>query len=327
MPASARDALAYWTLAPGAGALRAERLPALAPSEVRVETLFTGVSRGTERLVFAGRVPDTVAAHMRAPFQSGDFPFPVKYGYAAVGRVVEGPASLAGRIVFALHPHQDGFVIPAEAALPLPEGVPPRRAVLAANMETALNALWDSAAGPGDRIVVVGAGALGALVASLAGRLPGAEVTLVDVLPDRARLAARLGVGFTTPDEAPLDADVVFHTSATAAGLATALGCAGVEGRIVELSWHGEGETPVPLGGAFHSKRLALISSQVGRVSPSRRPRWPHRRRLEKALELLRDERLDLLLGPPVPFADLPERMAALLEGPDACPLIAYGKN
>lgn len=324
MSAPDRDARAFWTIRSGAGELRTERLPALAPSEVRVETLFTGVSRGTERLVFTGRVPDSVAAHMRAPFQGGEFPFPVKYGYAAVGRIAEGPRDLLGRIVFALHPHQDRFVVPAEAAVPLPEGLPPARAVLAANMETALNALWDSGAAPGDRIVIVGAGALGALVAALAGRMPGAEVTLVDVAPARARLAARLGVGFAAPDDAPQDADVVIHTSATAAGLSTALGCAGVEARIVELSWHGTGDVAVPLGGAFHSKRLALISSQVGRVSPAHRPRWPHRRRLAKALELLRDERLDALLGPPVPFAALPGRMEELLAGPDPCPLIAY---
>jgi threonine dehydrogenase-like Zn-dependent dehydrogenase len=316
MPLQAR---AFWTIAAGIGELRAETLAPLGPGEVLVETLFSGVSRGTERLVFEERVPSSEFERMRAPFQSGDFPFPVKYGYAAVGSVAGSDEH-----VFALHPHQDRFSLPREAALPLPEGVPPARAVLAANMETALNALWDSGAGPGERIIVIGAGAVGSLVAYLAGRIAGTETTLVDIDPAREQLAHALGVGFALPAAAPGGADVVFHASASAAGLATALGCAGDEASVVELSWYGEGAVAVPLGGAFHALRLKLISSQVGRVSPGRRPRWTHRRRLAKALELLRDPRLDALLSKPVPFTELPARMSELLAGPDPCPLIAY---
>lgn len=312
-------ARAFWTTATETGELREETLAPPSPGETMVETLFSGVSRGTERLVFEARVPLSEFARMRAPFQAGDFPHPVKYGYAAVGR-----DAASGALVFALHPHQDRFVVPAEAVTPLPEGVPPARAVLAANMETALNALWDSGAGPGERIVVVGAGAVGALTAFLAGCMPGTETTLVDIDPSRARLAEALGVGFAAPEAAPRNADVVFHASASAAGLACALASAGDEATIVELSWYGAGEVAVPLGGAFHALRLRLVSSQVGRVSPGRRPRWPHRRRLAKALELLRDPRLDALLSGPVPFTEMPLRMASLLAGPDPCPLIAY---
>lgn len=314
------DARAFWITGPGSAELRAEPLAPPGPDEVLVETLFSGVSRGTERLVFEGRVPQSEFARMRAPFQAGDFPHPVKYGYAAVGRV-----SGSGELVFALHPHQDRFVLPAASVVALPASVPPERAVLAANMETALNALWDSGAGPGDRIVVVGAGAVGALVAYLAGRLPGSETTLVDIDPARLALATALGVGFALPDAPPTGADVVFHASASAGGLATALACAGDEASVVELSWYGEGMVAAPLGGAFHALRLRLVSSQVGRVSPSRRPRWPYRRRLAKALELLDDPRLDVLLSPPVAFAELPARMRHLLAGPYPCPLIAYG--
>ena len=313
------QARAFWTIAAGTGELRAETLAPPGSGEVLIETLFSGVSRGTERLVFEGRVPESEFARMRAPHQSGDFPFPVKYGYAAVGSV-----SGSDEHVFALHPHQDRFLVPKEAALPLPEGVPPARAVLAANMETALNALWDSGAGPGERIVVVGAGAVGCLVAFLAARIPGTETTLVDIDPAREQLARALGVGFALPDAAPRGADVVFHASASAAGLSTALACAGDEASVVELSWYGEGAVAAPLGGAFHALRLKLISSQVGRVSPGHRPRWTHRRRLGKALELLRDPRLDALLSKPVPFTTLPARMSELLAGPDPCPLIAY---
>lgn len=316
------EARAFWTIAPGRGEVRAEALAPPASGEVLVETLFSGVSRGTERLVFEGRVPQTEFARMRAPRQSGDFPFPVKYGYAAVGRLAG-----TGEHVFVLHPHQDRFKVPGDAALPLPGDLPPARAVLAANMETALNALWDSGAGPGERINVIGAGAVGCLVAFLAGRMPGTATTLVDIDPGREALARALGVGFALPDAVPTGADVVFHASASAAGLATALQSAGDEASVVELSWYGDGTVAAPLGGAFHSQRLRLISSQVGRVSPGRRPRWPYRRRLAKALELLRDDRLDALLSPPVPFPELPARMAELLAGPDPCPLIAYDRG
>ncbi|MDF2995935.1 MAG: Alcohol dehydrogenase zinc-binding domain protein [Xanthobacteraceae bacterium] len=313
------EARAFWTIAAGEGELRSETLAPPGTGEVLVETLYSGISRGTERLVFEGRVPASEFGRMRAPMQGGDFPFPVKYGYAAVGCVAG-----SGEVVFALHPHQDHFKLRTDAVLPVPDGVPPARAVLAANMETALNALWDSGAGPGDRIVVVGAGTVGSLVAFLAGRMPGTETTLIDLDPARAALARALGVGFALPDAAPQGADVVLHASASAAGLATALACAGDEASVVELSWYGEGMVAAPLGGAFHALRLRLISSQVGRVSTGRRPRWPHRRRLAKALELLRDPALDALLSKPVPFTTLPARMAGMLAGPDPCPLIAY---
>jgi threonine dehydrogenase-like Zn-dependent dehydrogenase len=295
-----------------------ESVAPVAEGEARVRTLWSGVSRGTERLVLSGRVPASEQARMRAPAQQGAFPFPVKYGYAAVGRVEAGPDDLAGRTVFALVPHADVFTAPVGALVPVPDAVPPRRAVLAANMETALNALWDGGAGPGDRIAVVGGGLVGCLVAALAARLPGAEVTLVDIEPGRAAIAAALGCRFALPAEAPEGCDLVFHASATPAGLATAIAAAGTEAAVVEMSWYGEGSVAAPLGGAFHSQRLRLVGSQVGSVAPSRRPRWTHRRRLEAALSLLSDPRLDALLDTEVAFADLPARLPALLTTGDA---------
>lgn len=317
---------ALWFEEIGRAAIRAEPLAAAAPDTVRVRMLYSGISRGTESLVFAGRVPPGEHQRMRAPFQAGDFGFPVKYGYAAVGTVEDGPDALIGRTVFCLHPHQDLFRVPATAVTVVPAAVPPARAVLAANMETALNALWDGGAGPGDRIVVVGAGAVGALTAALAGRLPGAEVTLVDIDPARAAIAAALGVGFALPEAAPGGADLVFHASARSAGLATALALAGDEATVVEMSWYGTAEVSVCLGGGFHAQRLKLVSSQVGRVAPGRRSRWDYRRRLAKALDLLADDRLDVLLGDPIPFDDLPARLPAILTAPGAapCPLIQY---
>jgi threonine dehydrogenase-like Zn-dependent dehydrogenase len=250
---------------------------------------------------------------MRAPFQRGDFPFPVQYGYACVGEVEAGPDDLVGRTVFCLHPHQDRFVVPAEAVTRIPDDVPAGRAVLAANAETALNALWDAQVGPGDRIAVVGGGVVGLLVARLAARLPGSAVTLVDVDPARRAVAEHLGAAFATPDEAPPDQDRVFHCSGRAAGLDTALTCAGFEAQVIELSWYGDREVPVALGGAFHSQRLQIRASQVGQVPPDRRARWNRSRRMQLALTLLNDERLDALIDDDVDFEQLPDRMPRIL--------------
>lgn len=294
-----------------------------------MRALWTGVSRGTERLVLNGLVPGSERERMRAPMQEGTFPFPVKYGYAAVGVVEDGPAELLGRTVFALHPHQDRFVAPVSALLPVPDGVPARRAVLAANMETALNAVWDAGAGPGDRIVVVGGGVVGLLVAYLAARLPGAEVCVFDVAPNRRAVAERLGARFRDPGDGPQESDAVFHASATSVGLALALDCAGQEACVVELSWYGEGEVTLPLGRGFHSRRLRLVSSQVGQVAPSRRPRWTHARRLTKALHLLADPELDALLTGEVPFGTLPDVLPRLLApgAPGLFTAVRYGDD
>ncbi|MBX9757322.1 MAG: zinc-binding alcohol dehydrogenase [Beijerinckiaceae bacterium] len=313
---SASSARALWFEAPGRAAIRPAALPPLGPGQARVRTLFSGVSRGTERLVFTGKAPPSEHARMRCPMQEGEFSFPVKYGYCAVGITEEGPAELLGRPVFALHPHQSGFVADSAALRPLPDGLPPRRAVLSANMETALNALWDSGAGPGDRVVIVGAGIVGMLTAWLAARLPGADVTLVDVEPARADAAARIGVPFMLAGDfyarGCAEADAVFHASASAPGLALAIASAGMEAKIIEMSWYGEGAIAAPLGGAFHSRRLQLISTQVGQVSPSRRSRWDYARRMAKAMELLRDDRLDALLDVDVAFEDMPARAAEI---------------
>jgi threonine dehydrogenase-like Zn-dependent dehydrogenase len=256
----------------------------------------------------------------------GNFPFPVKYGYSIVGLAETGPADLIGRSVFVLHPHQTIFNVPCASVAALPDGIPPRRAVLGANMETALNAVWDGAPGPADRVVVIGAGVIGALIAFLCQQIPGAEVTLVDVNTARANIARTLGVAFAASHQAPTDCDLVFHASATAAGLATAIASAGEESTIVELSWYGEGTVAVPLGAAFHSRRLRVISSQVGQVSASRRGRWTAKQRLAAAIRLLHDDHLDALIVPPICFGELPGRLSEILApGSDVlCQLIEY---
>jgi len=314
---SDRMAQSFWTTGRGTGAIRSHPLPERTdPDAVRVRALFSGISRGTEALVFRGEVPPSQYQAMRAPFQEGDFPAPVKYGYASVGVVEDGPAPLRGRCVFCLHPHQTRYVVPSAAVVPVPDTVPPGRAVLAANMETALNGLWDLAPRIGDRIVVIGAGTVGCLVAWLAAKIPGCTVTLVDVDPAKAAVAATLGVGFALPDAVEGDADCVVHASGTPAGLQTALALAGFEATVLELSWFGTAAVPLPLGEAFHSRRLVLRSSQVGQVAAARRARWNNRQRLCKALELLDDPVLDALVTGESRFADLPQTMARLAAAP-----------
>jgi hypothetical protein len=304
---------ALWYSGPGQADIRKEALAPPAADELRIRALYGAISRGTEALVLEGRVPPSEFERMRAPFMAGNFPFPVKYGYATVGRVDGGPEDLIGRTVFTLHPHQDHFNIPKSAAILLPENLPPQRAVLAANMETALNGVWDAAPGPADRIAIVGAGVVGCLVAYLCGRLPGADVTLIDINPSRAQLARTLGVGFARPEAAAGECDLVVHASGNAGGLDTALALAGEEATVIEMSWYGNVQVAAPLGGAFHSRRLRLISSQVGRIAPSHRPRWTYGRRLAAALALLADARLDALLAPPIMFQDLARKLPDIL--------------
>lgn len=294
-------------------------------NEVTVQSLYSGVSRGTESLVFHGRVPASEYQSMRAPFQQGDFPWPVKYGYANVGRVVSGPEALAGKTVFCLYPHQQRYKVPAAAVMPLPPGLPAARAILAANMETAVNGLWDAMPGVGDRIAVVGLGVVGLLVAWLASRIPGTRVVALDTNPGREAVARKLGLTFASQSSAD-DFDLVIHASGQSAGLATALGLAGPEATVVEMSWYGDQPVNAPLGAAFHPRRLTLKSSQVGGINPLRQPRWDYRRRLTLALDLLQDPVLDALISAETPFEKMPQTMAQILAPGDdtLCHRIRY---
>ena len=310
------EARAFWVARPGRGEIRTERLPARNTGDVTVRARFSGISRGTETLVFEGRVPVSEYERMRAPFQSGQFPAPVKYGYSSVGEVEDGPRELQGRSVFALYPHQTRYVISAASVVPLPDAVPAQRAVLAANLETAINGVWDARPHIGDRIVVIGGGTVGCLVAWLAGRIGGCDVELVDVNPSRAAVAAALGVRFALPGDATENADVVLHTSGSPAGLALALRLAGLEATVVDMSWYGSQPVPLALGEGFHSRRLTIASSQVGRVAASQRARWDSRRRMQLALTLLEDSTLDVLLTGESDFEDLPALMPRLSAAP-----------
>jgi NADPH:quinone reductase-like Zn-dependent oxidoreductase len=320
------DAHAFWLRAPGCGEIRPVTLPEPGRDDVMVRTLRSGVSRGTETLVFRGGVPPAQYAAMRAPFQEGDFPGPVKYGYLNVGAVEQGPAELCGRTVFCLYPHQTAYVVPAAAVTVVPEGVPPARAVLAGTVETAVNALWDAAPLLGDRVTVVGAGMVGCCVARLLNRFPAVQVTLVDIDAGRADVAAALGVDFALPADAADGRDLVVHASATSAGLQRSLDLLAPEGTVIDLSWYGDTEVRLSLGGAFHSRRLGIRASQVGTLSPARSGRRTTADRLALALDLLRDPAFDALVSGQSRFGELPDVMARLAAGtlPALCHTITY---
>ena len=323
------DAHAFWLRAPGFGEIRPVTLPEPGKDDVLVRTVRSGVSRGTETLVFGGGVPPDQYAAMRAPFQEGEFPGPVKYGYLNVGAVEQGPPELRGRTVFCLYPHQTAYVVPAAAVTVVPEGVPPARAVLAGTVETAVNALWDAAPLLGDRVTVVGAGMVGCCVARLLSRFPGVQVTLVDVDAGRAGVAAAVGVEFALPDDAPDGRDLVVHASATSAGLQRSLELLAPEGTVIDLSWYGDSEVRLSLGGAFHARRLGIRASQVGTLSPARSGRRTTADRLALALHLLRDPAFDALVTGQSQFCELPDVMAQLAAGslPALCHTIAYDEN
>ncbi len=322
---SDRNAQAFWITAPGTGEHRSEPIGEPGRDELLVRTLYTGISRGTESLVWHGQVPASEAQRMRAPFQAGDFPAPVKYGYVNVGLVEEGPPGWQGTRVFCLYPHQTRYTVPVDAVEPLPADLPAGRAVLAANAETALNACWDAMPRAGERISVIGAGVVGTLTAALCAAIPGTEVELVDINPTRRETAERLGIDFAHPDAARTANDRIIHASASEDGLQLALEVAANEATIIELSWFGDRAISLPLGEAFHSRRLTLRSSQVGRIPPLMHPRWDHRRRLRKALQLLAAHpEWAVLIDGETPFEQLPQAMGAIMNGAGLCHRIRY---
>ncbi len=320
------EAKAYWTVGPGQGELRAEELPVPGPGEALVRTLYSGISKGTELVVHHASVPACVAEQMRAPYQEGSFPGPVKFGYLSVGVVEEGPEDWAGQTVFCLHPHQDRYVVPVSALTRVPDGVPPRRAVLTGTVETAVNGLWEAGPRLGDRIAVIGAGLVGGMVATLLRTFPLARLQLVDLDPARKELADALGIDFALPDDALPDCDIVFHCSASEGGLERSLKLVGDEGEIIEMSWYADRRVSLPLGEDFHARRLSIRASQVGAVARARRHRRTNADRLETAVSLLKDPVFDAFLTGTSAFRELPDVVQQLSDGTlDAlCHVIEY---
>ena len=281
-----------------------------------MESLYSAVSPGTERLVFFGKVPSSLWGAMRSPHMAGDFSFPIKYGYSLVGRVVEGPAPLLGKIGHVLHPHQNRCVVPAEDVFIVPEGIPPQRATLASNLETAVNAIWDSGLSLGERVLVVGFGTIGALVARLAGMVPGTEVWVVDRQPEKLELAGKMGFRACPPDGLKGRFDTAFHASASSAGLQLSLASLGFEGRVIELSWYGTEPVSLSLGEEFHPLRQKIISSQVSSISPRQRSRWDLSRRRKLVFRLLEDRCFDSHLSDVIPFAEISQAYPKILRSP-----------
>ena len=320
------QAWAFWLTGKGRGALKQETLSNPGGDEwCVVRAMFSAVSPGTERLVAGGKVPVALRKEMRCPYMGGRFPFPVKYGYSLVGEVVQGPAELRGRKVHVLHPHQDLCVVRTEHVRPLPDDLPPVRATLASNMETAVTAVWDSGLTLGERALIVGFGIIGSLIARILAPVPGVELEVVEKSPDRRRLAETMGFR-TSAGPAAEPFDVAFDTSGTAAGLQAAIDSVGVEGRAVAVSWFGAEPARLDLGGSFHSRRKRIVGSQVSRIPGALQPRWDTRRRTELVFRLLERPEFDAHVGPAVPFADLPEAYGTLVRRTPGglSPLIIY---
>lgn len=317
---------ALWYAETGQAVLRPIVTGEVQEGEVRVKSAYGAISKGTESLVFHGQVPEREYARMRAPFQEGNFPYPVKYGYATVGTIVEGPETMCGKTVFCLYPHQNEFVVPVSAVTQVPPEVPASRAVLAANMETAVNAVWDADLSEGSTISVIGAGVVGLLIGYVARLIADCPVEIIDIDQNKADAAAALGLDFAHPDQASIDRAVVFHASATSAGLTSALRACCFEGKVIEVSWFGDKHVSVPLGEDFHSRRLTIVSSQVGSVARPKREFTSHSDRLAFALSLLDNPALDVLFNHDISFASLPAALPPLFAaGSQAlCPRIVY---
>ncbi|MEM9671559.1 MAG: zinc-binding alcohol dehydrogenase [Bacteroidota bacterium] len=298
------DTTALWHLSERESSIRSQSLPPLKTDECLIESLFSLVSSGTETLVANGQVPAELQDSMQVPYMEGSFGFPLKYGYSLVGKVIEGSENLVDRYVHLLHPHQQHCVVKETDVTVIPEGIPPQRAVLASNLETALNAVWDSHLSAGDRVLVVGMGLIGSLVALLASQFPATQIRVAETDPTRQSLAREQGFSLYDPSDTPFD--VAFHSSGSSTGLQTAIDAVGYEGQVIELSWYGTRSAEVKLGGSFHQQRKQIISSQVSQLPAHRQARWDYRRRKQTVLDLLQDDGWDDFLTATVDFTDVP---------------------
>ncbi|MEN0004557.1 MAG: zinc-binding alcohol dehydrogenase [Bacteroidota bacterium] len=303
---------ALWHLSSSTSSLLSSAIPAPKEGQCLVKSEFSLISLGTERLVASGAVPVDLHQNMRVPYMEGSFELPVKYGYSLVGQVVTQGYPLSGKKVHLMHPHQSYCIVEAEALTLIPEKVPIRRAVLASNLETAVNAVWDSQVQIGDRVLVVGFGMIGALTALLLQQIAGVEVYIAERLPQRRALAQQLDFQLLAEET---DFDITFHTSSSSSGLQMAIDRLGYEGTSVELSWYGTKEVSMQLGASFHQQRKRLIASQVGQVPGSKQNRWDYRRRKQLVFQLLQQEKFDQLLTHEISLSEAPALFGKLREG------------
>jgi 2-desacetyl-2-hydroxyethyl bacteriochlorophyllide A dehydrogenase len=304
--------------------LRTEELSEPGPDEVRVRAALSAISHGTEMLVYRGEVDADLALDL--PTLVGGYGFPLKYGYASVGHAIAvGPdvrGVREGDLVFALHPHQDEYVVPQSLVRPLPRGIAPEQGVFLANIETAINVVLDAKPRLGEVVAVFGQGVVGLLVTQLLRR-SGTRVVAVEPSPLRRSFAERCGAeAAIAPGDRALvreftsgrGADIAIEASGSPSALQEAIDCVAPEGTVVVCSWYGDKPVPLVLGGNFHRGRVRVISSQVGRIDPSLAPRWDRERRMELATELLGDLVLADLITHRIPFARAAEAYA-LLDG------------
>jgi 2-desacetyl-2-hydroxyethyl bacteriochlorophyllide A dehydrogenase len=307
--------------------LRTEELAETGPDEVRVRATLSAISHGTEMLVYRGEVDRDLALDL--PTLAGGYGFPLKYGYASVGRAVglgrQVRGLREGDLVFALHPHQDEYVVSESLVRRLPDRTTPEQGVFLANLETAINVVLDAKPRLGEVVAVFGQGIVGLLVTQLLRR-SGARSIAVEPSALRRSFAERCGAeAAITPGDGALlrsltggrGADIAIDASGSPAALQEAIDCVAPEGTVVVCSWYGEKPVPLDLGGSFHRGRVRLVSSQVGRIDPALAPRWDRERRLGLAVDLLGELVLAELITHRFPFARASEAYA-LLDGRDS---------
>lgn len=310
--------------APGEVTVIHEATPQPAPDEVLVETVASAISAGTELLFLRGQVPADLSVDSAIAALSGAVRFPLRYGYACVGRVTavgaETEPGWIGRTVFAFHPHTSHFTVPAAQVIVVPDDIDPLRAALLPNMETAVNLVMDGQPVIGERVAVVGLGVVGLLTVALLAHFPLVHLLAVDPLPQRRALALALGAHTaTTPDELTESAafDLTYEVSGAPAALNTALALTGYAGRIVIGSWYGAKQAPLDLGGAFHRSRIRLLASQVSTLDPHWLGRWDKVRRIDVAWTMLRRVDVAPLITHRMPVTQAPEAYRLLSEAPD----------
>jgi threonine dehydrogenase-like Zn-dependent dehydrogenase len=272
-----------------------------------VKSTYSLISVGTERLVAKGLVPDALKETMRVPFMQGSFDFPLKYGYSLVGIVIKGKPSLVGKTVHLMHPHQNFAIVPAEHLTIVPDSVPSQRAVLASNMETAVNAIWDSGISFGERIIICGFGVIGASIAILASQIPSTRVVIHETNPNRKNVALSMGFElFDTRNSGTQLFDVAFNTSASGEALQVCIDNTMPKSKIIEVSWYGINSVNVSLGGSFHTGQKQIVSSQVSNISENKQSHFNHLRRKQVVFDLLQNSIFDQLPFHFVDFKQLP---------------------
>ncbi|MFK7979418.1 MAG: zinc-binding alcohol dehydrogenase [Saprospiraceae bacterium] len=303
---------ALWHISPSESSLQEESLSTPLSHQLLIKSLYSLVSTGTEKLVATGQVPSSMHQLMRVPSMGGAFSFPVKYGYSLVGKVVS-EGIFMGQLVHLLHPHQAALVTDSADVSLVPPNIPAKRAALASNMETALNAIWDSGVSIGDKVVVCGFGMIGGLVARLLSLMPAVEVVVLEKNAYRIQQATNMGFLVNPTDLSNFDYS--FHTSGSSKGLQACIEAVGMEGKIIELSWYGTKSVQLQLGADFHYHRKQIISSQVGHVPFTKNARWDYVRRKAVVWKLLKNPVFDAHITDEVPFGESPAFFAALRQG------------